>query len=98
MPAPIIAGWIGAMVTRYLILKAGIIILSVLAFIGIQYVTHDMVWDNYIMGIDVAMNGAGMMGREWIAFFNVDRYISIILSAYAVAAGKSFAMQRIGAA
>ena len=94
---PALAAWIAAMLSRYLIVKAGFFVASILAFIGVQMVTQEVVIDPIL---DYVRNIGGSLppvAAQWFAFFNVDRYITIIFSAYTVGEGRNFVFRKIGA-
>jgi hypothetical protein len=68
-----------------------------LAAIGIQFAVTEGVM--YPLIDYIASNASGGVGAatQWFGFFNVDRYITLILSAYASAAAVGFVAQRVRA-
>lgn len=66
-----------------------------LTALGIQFAMTEGVMDPLIAYISAQAGGGVGAATEWLGFFNVDRYITLILSAYAAAAAMSFAVQRI---
>lgn len=66
-----------------------------LAAIGIEFAVSEAVMDPLFDYIN-ANAGAGVgAATAWFGFFNVDRYVTLILSAYAAAAAVGFGLQRV---
>ena len=70
-------------------------IVIALGAIGIQFVATEALLDPLIAHISSNVGGGVGAATAWLGFFNVDRYVTLILSAYAAAASLGFAMQRI---
>lgn len=66
-----------------------------LTALGLQFVATEAVLDPLVSYIEANVAGAGGAAVAWLGFFNVDRYITLILSAYVAAASVSVAIQRI---
>lgn len=89
MPLPVIGfglGAIGAFLSRVVASRIGYWILAALTFFGLQFVATEFVADPLLAQIQAAFAGAPAEILEWLAFLNVDKYITMILSAYAAAA------------
>lgn len=91
---PALVAWIAAAISRIFATRLGMWAASALAFLGLQWATHEFAMGPVISQVQSAMGSVGGEGVAWIAFFNVDRYISIILSAYAIASGKQAILRR----
>lgn len=85
--APIVA-MILAWISRIMMIKAGIWVIGALAYIGLYFGTQSFVVDPLIDQVRAIAEGSttGAMA-EWVAFLNVDRAITMILSAYVTAGG-----------
>lgn len=94
MPAPAVVGWIVAGISRIFATRLGGWAAAALAFLGLQWATHSFVMAPVIGQVQAAIGGAGGDAVAWLGFFNLDRYITIILSAYAVASGKRAFLRR----
>jgi Protein of unknown function (DUF2523) len=68
-----------------------------LGALGIQFAVTEGVVDPLIEHITANVAGAGGAAAAWLGFFNVDRYITLILSAYAAAAATGFVVQKVRA-
>lgn len=66
-----------------------------LAALGIQFAVSEGVMTPLINYINANASGGVGAATAWFGFFNVDRYISLIVSAYAAAAAVGFSLQRI---
>lgn len=73
-------------------------VMIALAAIGIQFAVTEGVMDPLIQYITAQAGGGVGEATAWFGFFNVDRYITLILSAYASAASVGFVAQRINRA
>lgn len=75
-------------------------LLAAIQFFGIQWATTEFVADPLMAQIQAsftAMGGVAVYGAKilrWLAFMNVDRYITGVMSAYASAAGASWLRMR----
>jgi hypothetical protein len=68
-----------------------------LAALGIQFAVTEGVMTPLIEYINANASGGVGAATVWLGFFNVDRYISLIVSAYAAAAAVGFVAQRVRA-
>ncbi|MGE8288532.1 MAG: DUF2523 family protein [Stenotrophomonas sp.] len=69
--------------------------LSLLAFLGIQWAAQKFAVDPVLDLIKSAVSGAPAVIIEWIGFLNLDRYVTLVLSAYAIAAAGSALKMRM---
>ncbi|WP_258080342.1 DUF2523 domain-containing protein [Xanthomonas arboricola] len=67
--------------------RAGQWFLSALAALGLSYVATEFAVDPMLDWVKGAMSTAPAQWIAWAGFLNIDRYFTITLSAYAVAAG-----------
>ncbi len=81
MWGPLLAGLSRLMGTRL-----GQWILSALAFLGINFLTQEFAVDPMLNKIKATFAGAPGDIVAWLGFLNVDKYVTLILSAYATAA------------
>lgn len=89
MPLPVVGlglGAIGAFLSRVVATRIGYWVLAAITFLGIQFVATEFVADPLLSQIQAGFAGAPADILEWLAFLNVDKYITMILSAYAAAA------------
>lgn len=78
---PLLAG-----LSRLMSTRAGHWILSILAFFGLNWVAQEFAIDPLLnLAKDYISAGPAEL-IPWLSFLNIDRYITMILSAYAVAA------------
>lgn len=91
MPAMI--AWVLAGLARLFASRIGQWVTSALVFLGLELATSQVVVAPLLAQIQ-SVAGAVGTGAVWLGFFNIDRYITIILSAYAVGAGKSAILRR----
>jgi hypothetical protein len=68
-----------------------------LTSLGIQFAVSEGVMTPLINYINANASGGVGAATVWLGFFNVDRYISLIISAYASASAVGFIAQRIRA-
>lgn len=99
MPLPVIIGPIltglGALLSRLVFTRAGQWVIALLASLGIALSTQTLVMGpitNY-----AAQGFAGLPGNiaEWVGFLNIDKYVSIVISAYAGAAIKNVILRKV---
>lgn len=90
---PAIVAWIVAAFARLFASRAGQWVTSILVFLGLEMATREVVVAPLLAQIQAVAGSVGA-GVVWVGFFNIDRYITIILSAYAVGAGKSVILRR----
>lgn len=86
----------GAFLSRLVGSRIGQWILTGALFMGIQFVSKKVAVDVLIPQIASHMAGMGALTISWMAYLNIDRFITIVLSAYASAAGTRLVMQRAG--
>lgn len=88
MPVPIVVSWISAGIARVFSSRLGSWIAGAMVFLGLQWGVHEFAIEPIMAQIQAAMGTVTGTAAAWAAFFNVDRYISCIVSAYSVVAGK----------
>lgn len=94
---PLVAWLVGTLVpalSRLFASRLGQWLVSALAFLGLSFATQ-----HYAVGplrnlIASILGGAGEDAVHWLAFLNVDKAITIILSAHAVSAVGRLALRR----
>lgn len=70
-------------------------VMIALAAVGIQFAITEGIMDPLIQYI-TSQAGAGVgEATAWFGFFNVDRYVTLVLSAYAAAVSVEFVVKRI---
>ena len=79
--APLLAA-IGALFSRVIATRAGQWIATALAALGISYVTTEAVLDPIIGLVQSSFGGVGATAAQWMGVMNIDKYVSIVLSAY----------------
>ncbi len=93
---PVIVAWVMLGLRILLLAKIGNFIASILVFFGLQIVARKYGIEPLIQYMrDIAVTG-GAEALSWMAFFNIDRYITVILSAYSVVAAKGIFIRRTG--
>jgi hypothetical protein len=94
MPLPLVAsgalGVIVAAVSRLVMTRAGLWVVSAMAFLGLQWITYEGLMEPMLDLVQQASNGSGITGElaEWMGVLRVDAYITIVTSAYLVGAAK----------
>lgn len=91
---PVIVGWIVSALSFLFRSKIGSWIAAALLFFGIELATSSFVVEplrDYVVG---AFAGMPATALQWAGFLQIDRYISIIFSAY-VAAFTAGALGRV---
>lgn len=68
-----------------------------LTALGIQFAVTEGVMTPLVNYVNANAAGGVGVATVWFGFFNVDRYISLIISAYAAAAAVGFVAQRVRA-
>lgn len=86
----------GAFLSRLVASRLGQWLLTAALFLGINFVSKKVAVDILVPQIAAHIGGMGALTVAWLAYLNVDRAITIILSAYASAAGTRMVMQRAG--
>lgn len=81
MWGPLLAG-----LSRLFGTRVGQWILSALAFLGLNFVAQEFAVTPLLDQIKGSINGAPGDILAWVGFLNVDKYVTLILSAYATAA------------
>lgn len=94
-------GFIGSIITaiwaglsRVLSTKAGAWIATALAALGISFVTSEALLDPVLGMVQSSFGGIPGQVAQWVGVLNFDRYVSIILSAYAAGGIKRAIMVR----
>ena len=92
---PLIAGLVAALAAM-LKTQAGVIVVSVLVFLGLEIATYELAMRPALDMVKQQAESAGAAAgiAEWLGFLNVDRYVTIVLSAYLVAQGKRVFLRR----
>lgn len=80
---------IAAFLSRMIQSRIGFWVLSGLAFFGLQWGATQLVVGPLLAQIQSAFVGLPADLIAWLSFLNIDRYVTIVLSAYATAAGAS---------
>lgn len=95
MPLPLLAsgilGGLLAGLARLVVSRAGIWVLSAMAFIGLEWITFEGVMEPIMDYVQSAAGGAGGISGDlagWMGVLNIDKYITIVTSAFLVGAGK----------
>lgn len=85
--APIVAS-ILAWLSRLLMIKAGVWVVGTLTFLGLYFGTQEFFVEPLIDQVrDIAEGNITGAVAEWVAFLNVDKAITMVLSAYGTASG-----------
>jgi len=92
---PAIIAWVGAAIAWVFSKKLGQWIVGAMVFLGLQFAVNTYAVGPLLDQIKSIANGAGGDALGWIAFFNLDKYISIILSAYATAATSGVVLRKL---
>ena len=82
----------------YALKYAGPMLLQAATFFGVAFVTKKYAMQPFVALIQSSLSGAPAMVIKALASVKFDQAVTIILSAYIVAAGKRLVMQRIAAA
>lgn len=90
MWAPLLAA-----LSRLFSTRIGQWVLSALAFLGIQWAAQKFAVDPILDLIKGAFSGAPATIVAWLGFLNLDRYVTLVLSAYAIAAAGSALKMRM---
>lgn len=91
---PAIIAWVLAGLSRLFASRAGQWVTSILVFLGLEMAVREVAVEPIIAQIQTVASGLAGDAVAWLAFFNLDRYITIVISAYAVASGKSVMLRR----
>lgn len=90
MWAPLLAG-----LSRLFGTRVGQWILSAFAFLGINFMTQTFAVTPLLNQIKASINGAPGDILAWVGFLNVDKYVTLVLSAYATAAAAGALKMRL---
>ena len=94
--APIIAGLVAAF-SRLIATRAGMWVVSVLGFLGLSLATQTVAMGPIMDQVASHMSGVGGELAQWMGVLNLDRYVSVCLSAYTVGTVKrAFLARRAG--
>lgn len=93
---PALVAWIVAGLSRIFATRIGMWVVSALVFLGLELGTQRVVLGPVLGQIQSVSGGLGGDAVGWLAFFNVDRYLSIIISAYGAAAAKGVILRKRG--
>lgn len=86
----------GAFLSRLFFSRVGQWVLTALLFLGIQFGSQKFVVEPLRAAIQSSFSGLDSQSLAWMAYLNVDRAITIVLSAFASAAGSRMVLKRIG--
>lgn len=94
MPVPfvaaggaILAGLVAAF-GRLFASKLGLWVASALAVLGLQFVATEALVEPILQQIQGMAGGIGGQAAQWFGVVNIDKYITIVLSAHTVGAAK----------
>lgn len=90
MWGPLLAG-----LSRLVGTRLGQWVLSALAFLGINFMTQKFAVDPLLAQIKSSVAGAPGEIVAWLGFLNVDKYVTLVLSAYATAAAAGALKMRL---
>ncbi|WP_164240842.1 DUF2523 family protein [Stenotrophomonas maltophilia] len=90
MWGPLLAG-----LSRLVGTRLGQWVLSALAFLGINFMTQKFAVDPLLGQIKSSFAGAPGEIVAWLGFLNVDKYVTLVLSAYATAAAAGALKMRL---
>jgi len=94
---PALVAWIVAGLSWLFEKRIGQWIVSALVFLGLELGTQKAVTGPLLSYMQSATGSLPAEAAAWLAFFNVDRYITIIMSAYATAGvGRVLLRRRAG--
>ena len=85
--APLIAAIVGGF-SRLIATRLGMWLVSALAFVGLSVATQTVVMGPIMDQVTSHMSGVGGDLARWLGVLNLDRYVSIVMSAYTIGAGK----------
>jgi hypothetical protein len=85
---PVIIEWIVAGISRIFATRLGSWIAQAMIFLGLNWATNEVSMTAVTAAIQSTMGQVGGTALSWLVFFNVPRYISIIVSAYGTGAAK----------
>lgn len=96
MPAAILAliEVVGAAFSRLMATQLGRWVLQALLFFGISFVSNKIVSGAVTPALQSAFAGIGGTALAWMAYCNVDRAITIVLSAYATVSATRWTIMR----
>lgn len=84
-----IVGALAAAFARLIATRVGQWVVAALVFLGLQFAANEFVTDPLLDYIKGLINGAPADLIDWLGFLNIDRYITMVLSAYVAAASLS---------
>lgn len=91
---PALIAWFVAGLSRLFASRLGMWITSALVFLGLELGTQTVVVQPILAQIQATASGLPADAAGWMAFFNIDRYITILLSAYAAGGVKTVLRRR----
>lgn len=92
---PALIAWLVAALSAVFASRIGQWVVSALVFLGLELAVTSFAVEPILNQIKGVASGVGD-AVGWLAFFNLDKYITVILSAYAVGAGKAAFLRRRG--
>jgi hypothetical protein len=91
---PALIAWIVAAISTAFSSRIGQWCVSALVFLGLELAVNSFAVGPILDQIKAVAMGLPADALGWVAFFNLDKYITIVLSAMAVGAGKSAILRR----
>jgi hypothetical protein len=97
MPAILVVAfeWLVAALGWLVRSQIGQWILAALAFFGIKFFVADNAIEALMSFVQERMAGVPSFMADWLGYVNVDRYISIVLSAYATVLAKRLIPRKV---
>jgi len=84
-----------AALSRLFSTRIGQWFLSLLAFLGLQWAVQEFAVDPVLNLVKTSFSGAPASILAWLGFLNLDRYVTLVLSAYSIAAAGSALKMRM---
>lgn len=87
--------WLIGAISGLIFSKAGAWIAGALAALGIGLTVQVALFDQLMDYAQTGFSGLPSTAAHWLGFFNVDRYVSIVLSGYVGASAKKIIMKKV---
>lgn len=88
---------LGALLSRLVFTQGGAWAISILAGLGLALGTQSLVMGPIVDYASSGFAGLPSVVADWVGMLNIDKYVSIVLSAYAAASIKGVLLRRTGA-